>query len=140
MDKTGWITIRKLKKLLKENKRLKERIANTENEIRCWRYETQILIEFCRSVANEKGMSLLSYQQLNSPTANSSKKVRMLFQKIRKTQASLKETRVDTSNNTIRRVKYDLILDGNTTKANCDNIFSKHKKIFEELINVGRNK
>lgn len=74
----------KIQKLQRENKKLKKRIANMENEIRCWRYEAQILLEFCRSVANEKGMSLLSYQQLNSPTTNSSKKVRMLFQKIRK--------------------------------------------------------
>lgn len=75
---------RKMKRLKRENKRLKKRIANIEKEMRCWRYETQILFEFCRSVANEKGMSLLSYQQLNCPTTNSSKKVRMLFQKIRK--------------------------------------------------------
>lgn len=74
----------KVKKMELENKRIKKRITIIEKEIRCWRYETQILIEFCRSVANEKGMSLLSYQQLNSPTANSSKKVRMLFRKIRK--------------------------------------------------------
>ncbi len=73
-----------IERLKHENKRLKKRIANIENEVQCWRYETQILFEFCRSVANEKGMSLLSYQQLNSPTTNSSKKVRMLFQKIRK--------------------------------------------------------
>ena len=73
-----------IERLKHENKRLKKRIANIENEVQCWRSETQILFEFCRSVANEKGMSLLSYQQLNSPTTNSSKKVRMLFQKIRK--------------------------------------------------------
>lgn len=75
---------KEIRNMRRQNKELKKRIANMEHEIQCWQYEVQILLEFCRSVANKNGMSLLSYQQLNSPTTNSSKKVRMLLQKVRK--------------------------------------------------------
>ena len=60
-----------------------EKIAHLEKGIEAlWKF-TLILLEFCRSAANKEGMSLLSFQQLYSPSAHSCQKVRMLFKKIR---------------------------------------------------------
>lgn len=61
-----------------------QRLEELEKEIEYLRRINQILFEFCRSVANKEGMSLLSYQQLHSPSAHSCQKVRVLFEEIRK--------------------------------------------------------
>lgn len=63
---------------------LKKRIADLEKQIQSQQIVIEIICEFCRSVANTEKLDLLSYQQLHSPTTDSNKKVRMLFQKIRK--------------------------------------------------------
>lgn len=65
-------------------KTAEQRIAELEKEVEDLRRVNQILIEFCRSVANKEGMSLLSYQQLYSPSSESCEKVRALFEEIRK--------------------------------------------------------
>lgn len=63
---------------------LEKRVADLEREVQGQRIGNEVVFEFCRSVANKEKLSLLSYQQLYSPSANSSKKVRMLLEKIRK--------------------------------------------------------
>ena len=62
---------------------LEERVADLENQIQSQQIKFEICYEFCRSVANEKEMSLLSYQQLYGPSADSNEKVRMLLKQIR---------------------------------------------------------
>ncbi len=63
---------------------LQKRIADLEKEVQSQRIQGAIVFEFCRSVANKENLSLLSYQQLHSPSTDSSEKVRMLFEEIRK--------------------------------------------------------
>ena len=65
-------------------KTAEQRIEELKEEGEDLRRVNQILIEFCRSVANKEGMSLLSYQQLYSPYSESCEKVRALFEEIRK--------------------------------------------------------
>lgn len=65
-------------------KTAEQRIEELEKEVEDLRRVIQILFEFCRSVANKEGMSLLSYQQLHSPSSESCEKVRALFEEIRK--------------------------------------------------------
>ena len=65
-------------------KTAEQRIEELKEEVEDLRRVIQILFEFCRSVANKEGMSLLSYQQLHSPSAHSCQKVRVLFEEIRK--------------------------------------------------------
>ncbi|WP_283124253.1 hypothetical protein [Angelakisella massiliensis] len=65
-------------------KTAEQRIEELKEEVEDLRRVNQILIEFCRSVANKEGMSLLSYQQLYSPSSESCEKVRALFEEIRK--------------------------------------------------------
>lgn len=64
--------------------RMQKRLSTLEKEIHELKAQNAILMEFCRSVANKEQLSLLSYQQLNSPSSNSNEKVRMLFEEIRK--------------------------------------------------------
>lgn len=59
---------------------IKKRLSTLENEVRELKAMNVILVEFCRSVANKEQLSLLSYQQLNSPSADSNDKVRMLLE------------------------------------------------------------
>ena len=63
---------------------MKKRVADLERKVKIQQLIIEILFEFSRSVANANGKDLLSYQQLNSPSPYSSKKVRMLFDKVRK--------------------------------------------------------
>lgn len=69
--------------LKKKVRKMEKRIADLARQIEGQQILIEILFEFSRSAANEKGMDLLSYQQLHSPSTDSSEKVRMLFQKIR---------------------------------------------------------
>jgi len=63
---------------------LEKRVADLEVEVQGQLIKNEVIFEFCRSAANKEKLSLLSYQQLYSPSADSSQKVRMLFEKIRK--------------------------------------------------------
>lgn len=60
-----------------------KRIAALEKRVQEQQAVIKLLFEFCRSVANKEKMSLLSYQQLYSPSADSCNKVLMLLEKIR---------------------------------------------------------
>ena len=62
---------------------LEKRVADLEREIQGQHAKNEIMFEFCRSAANKEKLSLLSYQQLYSPSTDSNQKVRMLFKKIR---------------------------------------------------------
>ena len=62
---------------------LEKRVADLERVVRGQRVKNEIMFEFCRSVANKEKLSLLSYQQLYSPSTDSNQKVRMLFKKVR---------------------------------------------------------
>ena len=63
---------------------MEEKIAHLEKNLEDqWKF-ILILLEFCRSAANKEGMSLLSFQQLYSPSSESCGKVRALFEEIRK--------------------------------------------------------
>ena len=64
--------------------KLKKRLSTLEKEVHEMKVVSAILFEFCRSVANKEQLSLLSYQQLNSPVADSNEKVRMILDEIRK--------------------------------------------------------
>ena len=66
------------------NMRIKKRVANLEKQVQSQQLIIQILVEFSKSVANKEGLSLLSYQQLNSPSTNSNQKIRMLLKQLRK--------------------------------------------------------
>lgn len=59
---------------------IKKRLSTLEKEVHELKTLNVILVEFCKSVANKEQLSLLSYQQLNSPSADSNEKVRMLFE------------------------------------------------------------
>ena len=59
---------------------IKKRLSTLEKEVRELKTMNVILVEFCRSVANKEQLSLLSYQQLNSPSADCNEKVRMLLE------------------------------------------------------------
>ena len=63
---------------------LEKRVADLEVEVQGQLIKNEVIFEFCRSADNKEKLSLLSYQQLYSPSADSSQKVRMLFEKIRK--------------------------------------------------------
>ena len=63
---------------------IKDRLAALERKTEKQQAIIFILLEFCKSVANNEKTGILSYQQLYSPSADSCRKVRMLFQKIRK--------------------------------------------------------
>lgn len=58
---------------------LEKRVADLERVVQGQRDKNEIMFEFCRSVANKEKLSLLSYQQLYSPSTDSNQKVRMLF-------------------------------------------------------------
>ena len=66
----------------KKWKALEKKVADLEREVQGQQIKNEIFFEFCRSVANKEKLSLLSYQQLYSPYADSSDKVRMLLKKI----------------------------------------------------------
>lgn len=68
----------------KKPQALRKRLSVLEVEVHKLKVINEILFEFCRSVANKDQLSLLSYQQLNSPVADSNEKVRMLLDEIRK--------------------------------------------------------
>ena len=62
---------------------LEKRVADLERDVQGQHIKNEISFEFCRSVANKENLSLVSYQQLYSPSSNSNEKVRMLLEKIR---------------------------------------------------------
>lgn len=64
----------------RKSRTLRKRLSALEAEVHKLKVINEILFEFCRSVANKDQLSLLSYQQLNSPVADSNEKVRMLFE------------------------------------------------------------
>lgn len=72
-------------------KTAEQRIEELKEEVEDLRRVIQILFEFCRSVANKEGMSLLSYQQLYSPSSENCEKVRALFEDLRKLEYKKKE-------------------------------------------------
>ena len=59
---------------------LEKRVADLEAEVQGQLIKNEVIFEFCRSAANKEKLSLLSYQQLYSPSADSSQKVRMILQ------------------------------------------------------------
>lgn len=61
-----------------------KQLAALENKIQKQQAIIELLLQFCKSVAYKDKLSLLSYQQLHSPSADSSEKVRMSIEKIRK--------------------------------------------------------
>lgn len=63
---------------------MEKRMTDLEMAVRGQSHMTNLTYEFCKSVANKENLSLLSYQQLYSPSTDSSQKVRMLFEEIRK--------------------------------------------------------
>ncbi len=67
---------------------LKKKVTDLEEEVENQSLMVNLLLEFARSVANKDKKSLLSYQQLYSPSSDSSEKVRMLFQQIRELRES----------------------------------------------------
>lgn len=62
---------------------LEKRVADLEERVQGQQAQDEIVYEFCRSVANKERLSLLSYQQLYSPSANSNEKIRVLLKQIR---------------------------------------------------------
>ena len=74
-----WISKRKWKKIVESTTAIEKQFQEQSLIL-------EILTEFCASVANEKGLGLLSYQQLNSPTAEGAENVRVLVQKLLKTR------------------------------------------------------
>lgn len=68
----------------KKSRTLRKRLSALEVEVHKLKVINEILFEFARSVANKDQLSLLSYQQLNSPVADSNEKVRMLLDEVRK--------------------------------------------------------
>lgn len=67
----------------KKSRTLRKRLSALEVEVHKLKVINEILFEFARSVANKDQLSLLSYQQLNSPSADSNEKIRMLLDEIR---------------------------------------------------------
>ena len=58
---------------------LEKRVADLEAKVQSQQLSNDILWEFCESVANAEKLSLVSYQQLHSPSADSAEKVRELI-------------------------------------------------------------
>lgn len=73
-----------MRRVKRKPRALRKRLSALEVEVHKLKVINEILFEFCRSVANKDHLSLLSYQQLNSPVADSNEKVRMLLDEIRK--------------------------------------------------------
>lgn len=69
---------------LKRFQTLKRKVAALEKEIQRQQLMIELLTEFASSVAYTERMDLISYQQIHSPSADSCKKVRMLFDEIGK--------------------------------------------------------
>lgn len=67
----------------KEWEALKQRTADLESQVQNQQNMLEIVFEFCRSVANKNKTSILSYQQLYSPSPDRNKKIRMLFEQMR---------------------------------------------------------
>ena len=67
----------------RQQKEINKKIAALERSAQGQQLLIDLLFEFCKAVAAKDSLCLLSYQQLNSPSADSSCKIRMLFQKIR---------------------------------------------------------
>lgn len=63
---------------------MNKKIAGLEKRIQNQQLMIGLLFQFCRSVANKEKHSLLSYQQLYSPSADSAEKVRIIFKELRK--------------------------------------------------------
>ena len=61
---------------------LEKRVTDLEVEVQGQLIKNEVIFEFCRSAANKEKLSLLSYQQLYSPSADSCQKIRLLFEKI----------------------------------------------------------
>lgn len=61
-----------------------KKIAGLERRIQNQQLMIELLFQFCRSVANKEKHCLISYQQLYSPSADSAKEVRILFEQLRK--------------------------------------------------------
>ena len=59
-----------------------KRIAALEERVQEQQAVIELLLEFCRSVANKENLSLLSYQQIYSPSADSFNKVLKLLKNI----------------------------------------------------------
>lgn len=68
----------------RKSRTLRKRLSALEREVHKLKVINDILFEFCRSVANKEQLSLLSYQQLNSPVTDSNEQIRMLLDEIRK--------------------------------------------------------
>ena len=62
---------------------LEERMKDLETAVKGHEILLEFISEFCKSVAHKDKRDLMSYQQLNSPSAESAEKVRMLFKQIR---------------------------------------------------------
>lgn len=66
----------------KRFQKLEKRIADLERQVQSQQPKCELTYEFCRSVAHKNEMSLLSYQQLHSPSSDSNEKVRMLLEQV----------------------------------------------------------
>ena len=45
-----------------------------------------------------------------------------------------KKRKCPNANNASGQIKYELVIKGDVTKADCDNIFCEHEKILKKLI------
>ncbi|GEM_PF-1159683 len=115
---------------------LKKKVTDLEEKLENQSLIVEILFEFARSVANKDKTSLLSYQQLHSPSPDSRKKVRMLFQQIREQYDELEHLRgaddAKKNNNISSGLEVKLNV-GNLSQSNSDDIFWIHEKILELL-------
>ena len=67
----------------KKSRTLRKILSDLEVEVHKLKFVNEIQFEFFLIVANKDQLTLLSYQQLNSPSADSNEKIRMLLDEIR---------------------------------------------------------
>ena len=79
----------------KDWKKLNKRVADLEDRLLSQQRWIKLLNEFCRSVANEEGLSLFSYQQLHAPITKNHEKVRELFEMSERRRNDLIQEGVD---------------------------------------------
>lgn len=83
-----WLSKRCFRTIMDKLEDLEKRTADLERQVQGQHITVELTYEFCKSVANKERLSLLSYQQLNSPSADSDQKIRMLLEQIRELRKS----------------------------------------------------
>ena len=74
---------------------MRKKVAVMDQDLISKNWRIKFLEDFCRSVANTEGLSVLSYQQLHAPITKNHEKVRELFEMSERRRNDLIQEGVD---------------------------------------------